>query len=138
MSEMNVRMVKSMPNYNPNTKALIDYSKRKTSNTQKKVEEALKRMIKRQMKINFNSVSEEASVSKGFLYKDEELRHRIETLRKQQDGLSSPKQVKRNMSDKSKDVLIASLRNRIEKLEEENKRLKKQLQKDLGQFYKQI
>ncbi|MGG4177973.1 DUF6262 family protein [Virgibacillus pantothenticus] len=46
-------------------------------------------MIKKQLYINFNSVAEQAKVSKGFLYKNHRLHSRIETLRKQQEGLSS-------------------------------------------------
>ncbi|MEZ2660173.1 DUF6262 family protein [Aneurinibacillus aneurinilyticus] len=53
------------------------------------------------MKINFNSVSEESRVSKAFLYRNTELRDQIATLRKQQEGSPSIKQVKRNMSDAS-------------------------------------
>lgn len=41
-------------------------------------------MIKKQIKINFNSVSAESGVSKAFLYRNTELRERIEKLRNQQ------------------------------------------------------
>ncbi|RTR31132.1 transposase [Robertmurraya yapensis] len=127
-----------MANNNPKIDKLIDNSKQKSKITKQKAEEALKKMIKKQMKINFNSVSEEAHVSKSFLYKDKDLRARIETLRSQQEGLPSPRQVKRNMSNESKDVIIATLRKKIEKLEDENKKLKNQLQKDLNDFYKEL
>lgn len=88
--------------------------------------------------INFNSVAAEAGVSKGFLYKHEEFRERIEYLRRQQEGLPSKKQVRRTMSDASKDVMIESLRKRISDLEEENKKLKKQLQNKLSDVYAKI
>lgn len=74
---------------------------------------ALKKLIKQQGKINFNSVAEATGVTKAFLYRKQQIRERIETLRQQQSGLSSSKQVKRNTSDKSKAVIIASLRERI-------------------------
>lgn len=127
-----------MANENPNVEALVKHAKSKTEATLLKVENSLKNMIKKQMKINFNSVSEESGVSKAFLYKNLELRERIDTLRRQQEGLSSPKQVKRNTSDASKDVIIATLRRRIKDLEKENKELKEQIKVQLGKVYQQI
>ncbi|WGV57745.1 DUF6262 family protein [Brevibacillus brevis] len=127
-----------MANNNPSTEALINHAKTKTEATKKKVDNALKLMIKKQMKINFNSVSEESGVSKGFLYKNSELRHRIETLRIQQEGLSSTRFVKRNTSEGSKDVLIAILRKKVEDLTNENKNLKEQLKIQFGTIYEKI
>jgi hypothetical protein len=95
-------------------------------------------MIKKQMKINFNAVAEEAGVSKSFLYKYKDIRERIEILRQQQEGLESPRQVKRNMSDQSKDVIVASLKKRNKELDEENKELKKQIKVGFSDFYDSI
>jgi hypothetical protein len=127
-----------MANHTPNYSGLLTHAKSKSLDALKRVNEALKHMIKKQLKINFNSVSEESGVSKAFLYKNTELRNRIEMLRQQQAGLSSPKQVKRNMSDASKDVIIASLRSRIIKLDAENKHLKEQLKINFGKVYDEI
>lgn len=113
-----------MSNQSPITEGIIKHAKLKTEKTIQKVEETIKKMIKKQIKINFNSVSAESGVSKAFLYRNTKLRDQIETLRKQQEGLPSIKQVKRNMSDASKDVIIASLRKRVKDLENENKELK--------------
>lgn len=95
-------------------------------------------MIKKKEKINFNSVSAKSGVSKPFLYKYSEIRSRIETLRKQEEKLDSPNQVKRNMTEHSKDVMIASLRKKVKHLEEENKKLKKQLKVDWAAIYNEI
>ncbi|MCI3986025.1 DUF6262 family protein [Bacillus vallismortis] len=92
--------------------------------TRQKVEQTIKRMIKNQQKINFNSVSELAGVSKTYLYNNSDLKKRIEYLRKQQEGVPDVKQVKRNVSDKSKDIIIAALRKRVKELEEECKELR--------------
>lgn len=127
-----------MSNENPNTEGIIKHAKLKTEKTVQKVEEAIKKMIKKQVKINFNSVSEESGVSKAFLYRNTELRDRIQTLRKQQEGLPSIKQVKRNMNDASKDVIIASLRKRVKDLEKENKEIKEQLKVQFGKIYEGI
>lgn len=53
------------------------------ANTYQKVDEAIKRLIKANKKINFNCVSSEANVSKVTLYNNKDFRSRIETLREQ-------------------------------------------------------
>jgi hypothetical protein len=100
-----------------------------------KVDQAIQRLMKTKEKINFNQVAMESGVSKAFLYNNQEIRNRIEGLRKQQEGLNSPQAIKRNMTDASKDSLIAAKNNRIKKLEEENKRLKDELLKIRGMIY---
>lgn len=78
----------------------------------------------------------ESGVSKSYLYNHSNVRNRIETLRSQQEGLQSPGQVKREMADASKDVLIAAAKNkRIKDLTEENKRLKSELATLRGKLY---
>ncbi|WP_409347343.1 DUF6262 family protein [Paenibacillus sp. MBLB4367] len=52
----------------------------------------MQRLIEQQGKLNFNSFSTESGVSKAYLYNHSEIRERIETLRNQQEGMSSAKQ----------------------------------------------
>ncbi|WP_289142867.1 DUF6262 family protein [uncultured Brevibacillus sp.] len=98
----------------------------------------MKRLIKQNGKINFNTVSTTAEVSKSYLYNHTDFRERIEILRKQQMQVKSPKSVKHNMSDKSKDSLMEVLRERIKELENENKRLKEENRRLHGKLYEQI
>ncbi|WP_051758171.1 DUF6262 family protein [Rossellomorea vietnamensis] len=100
-----------------------------------KVDQAIQRLIKTKDKINFNQVVMESGVSKAFLYNNQEIRNRIEGLRKQQEGINTRKTTKHNLTDASKDSLIAAKNNRIKKLEEENKRLKDELLKLRGMIY---
>ncbi len=118
-----------------NTDGLVNHAHRKSQNTAQKVDEAIQCLIKNKEKVNFNSVSEESGVSKAYLYTHPDIRDRIETLRKQQEGLPSPKQIKREMTDASKDVVIAAKNKRIKELEEENRLLKQELQKVRGKMY---
>jgi hypothetical protein len=127
-----------MANSNPDINGIINYAKIKSDNALRKVEETLKKMIRQQMKINFNSVAEEAGVSKGFIYKYQDLRLRIETLRQQQEGMRNTKQVKYNMSNASKNVVVATLRNKIKVLEKENKEIKELLKINFGKVYESI
>lgn len=119
----------------PNIEGLKAYSQSKKDTTLKKVDAAIQKLIKEKGRINFNSVSMESGVSKAYLYNHSDVRERIETLRRQQEGLPSPKQVKREMTDASKDVLIAAKNKRIKALEEENKRLKTELANLRGKLY---
>lgn len=96
-----------MGNQKPNVSGLINNAKEKKEKTLKKVEQSIKQMIKTQQKINFNSVATHSGVSKTYLYKSPNLKERIEYLRSQQEGILSIKQVKRNVSEESKDVIIA-------------------------------
>lgn len=106
--------------------------------TSQKVDEAIKRLIRANEKINFNSVASEADVSKATLYNNKDFRSRIETLRNQQSQVPTPKQVKREMNENNKDALIASLKRKNQKLEEENKQLREQLKVAYAEVYKKL
>jgi hypothetical protein len=108
------------------------------ANTYHKVDEAIKRLIRANKNINFNSVSSEAGVTKATLYNNKELRSRIETLRNQQSQVPTLKQVKREMNENNKDALIASLKRKNKKLEEENKQLREQLKVAYADVYKRL
>jgi len=108
------------------------------ANTSQKVDEAIKRLIRTNEKINFNSVASEADVSKATLYNNKDFRSRIETLRNQQSQVPTPKQVKREMNKNNKDALIASLKRKNQKLEEENKQLREQLKVAYAEVYKKL
>ncbi|MDT3497807.1 transposase [[Bacillus thuringiensis] serovar konkukian] len=107
-------------------------------NTFQKVDEAIQRLIRANENINFNSVASEAGVSKATLYNNMEIRKRIESLRKQQSQVLTPKQVKREMNDNNKDAIIASLKRKIKKLEEDKKELREQLKIVYAEVYKKI
>lgn len=125
-----------MANRQPNMKGLQSHAKSKSETSLKKVDEAVKTLMKEQKTINFCTVAQEADVSTAYLYKQPSLRDRIKQLRAQQEGLPSPKKVKRNMSERSKDVIIAALRGKIKILEGENRELKAKLGSFLGEMYK--
>jgi hypothetical protein len=122
-------------NHIRNTEGLVEFSQKKQQETALKVDKAIQELIKLKGKINFNSVAAEAGVSKAYLYKHPEIRDRIDTLRKQQEGLPSPGQVKRVMTDARKDVLIAAKNRHVKELQDEIKRLKDILKHRYGEEY---
>lgn len=126
-----------MTNYDRKEQLKKIHQSRKAS-TAMKVDEAIKRLIKSNESINFNSVAKEAGLSKATLYNNQELRRRIESLRLQQISAPSKKQVKRNMDDNNKDALIESLKRKVKKLEDENKELREQVKFAYAEVYKKI
>lgn len=108
------------------------------ANTHQKVDEAIKRLIRANEKINFNSVSNESSVTKATLYNNADIRERIETLRQQQSQAPTQKQVKRDMNENNKDALIESLKRKNKKLVADNKQLREQLSVAYAEVYKKF
>ena len=126
-----------MSNYNRSEHLKELHSKRRAI-TQEKVDKAIQRLIKAQKAINFNCVANESGITKKTLYDNKDIRERIEILRYQQSQVPTPSQVKREMNDNNKDAIIASLKRKIKRLEEENKELKEQLKVNYADIYKQF
>lgn len=126
-----------MDNYN-HTEHLKELHSKRKAITQEKVDKAIQRLIKAQKSINFNSVASESGITKKTLYDNKDIRERIETLRQQQSQVPTPSQVKREMNENSKDAIIASLKRKIKRLEEENKELREQIKVNYAKIYKQL
>ena len=120
-------------NHERNTERLSKFREKKAKECQDRVDKAIQQLLKEKGKITFNIVAERANVSKKYLYDNHF--DRIDTLRRQQEGLPSPKQIKRDMTDTSKDVLLAAKNKRIKELEAEVKRLKGILERRYGEDY---
>lgn len=120
---------------NRNTEGLKKHANKKSLLAKEKVDNAIQRLIKNHKTINFNTVSIEANVTKAYLYNNKEIRARIEKLREQQGGSIKKQLLKTNMTESSKDVLIASKNKRLKLLEEENQLLKDQVMNLRGKIY---
>lgn len=126
-----------MSNYN-RVEHLKELHSKRRAITREKVDKAIQKLIKEQKTINFNSVASESGLTKKTLYDNNDIREQIETLRYQQSQVPTPSQVKRKMNENNKDAIIASLKRKIKKLEQENKQLKKQVKINYADIYKQI
>ncbi|HHT7191117.1 DUF6262 family protein [Bacillus cereus group sp. BceL310] len=131
-----------MDNFNREEQLRQLHEKRKQT-TKIKVEEAIKRLTKISKAINFNSVAEEAGVSKATLYNHPELKERIKFLRNQQENAFVDSRIKRDESNQN--AIIASLKRKIEKLEkrkkeleEENKRLRERENEKLTDYFSKL
>ena len=123
-----------------NTKGLAKAAKQRREDTIKRVNATLERLSQEKQKINFNIVAQEANVGKPWLYKEKAIRERIESLRQQTYAIKLQKTSQTSThtaSEKSKVNLIVMLKERVRKLETENKTLKKQMEVLYGQLYRQ-
>lgn len=121
-----------------NTDAVVAFARRKSEDAAKKVDIAIRELIKSKSVINFNTVSVASGVSKSYLYNTPSIRDRIHSLRIQQHAVSSPKSLHREMSDASKDATIEMLRGKNRRLQNENDQLRRQVSQLLGQQYDKI
>ena len=121
-----------------NIEGLKKYWKDKTENATTKVDEAIKILSISGAKINFNTIAKESGVSKNFLYNNDSIKQRIEELRNRQINHEINQRAKFDKTAKSKDIIIQSKDKKIAKLEEENTRLKLQLQFLQTMLYEKI
>ncbi|MGY5239595.1 DUF6262 family protein [Clostridium tertium] len=120
------------------TKGLKEYAKHKSEMTLEKVYKAIRELSLTEQKINFNSVSQLSGVSKTYLYNNEEVKNRIEELRQKQLSKTINQRAKYDKTSKSKDIIILAKDKKIKELEQENKKLKEQLEILRGKLYEKM
>jgi predicted phage-related endonuclease len=120
------------------TKGLKEYAQNKTKIKVEKVDKAIRELSLGQEKINFNSVSNLSGVSKTFLYNNDEIKQRIEELRDKQVDRNMNQRLKYDKTAKSKDIIIMAKDKKIRELEDDNRRLKEQLEILRGKLYERV
>lgn len=121
-----------------NTKGLKEYALQRSKMALDKVDKAIRELSLTEQKINFNSVSQVSGVSKTFLYNNQEIKKRIEELRDKQVSKTINQRAKYDKTSKSKDIIIMAKDKKIKELEEENKKLKEQLEVLRGKLYEKM
>ena len=124
--------------YAKNTEGLKKYAEEKTKITLEKVDKSIRELSLNGEKINFNSVAIASGVSKTFLYSHEDVKKRIEELRQQQVSKEMNQRAKYDKTAKSKDIIIIAKDKKIRELEEENRKLKEQLEILRGKLYEKL
>ena len=101
-----------------------------------RTEKAISKLLQNSERVSFGAVARIANVSVSYLYKYPEIKERIQVLRNQQ--LKNTRKLTRpqTASEKSKQIVIKQLRERINNLEGEKKELKKQNEKMTGELYR--
>jgi hypothetical protein len=119
-----------------NIDGLRTHAQQKAVDTAHRAEAAIARLLKEQRPVNFKTVAETAGISTAWLYGNETLKLRIMHLRVQHVPAVQVKIPPREQaSSASKDAMIAALRQRVKKLEEENGMLKRQVEVANGLLY---
>ena len=126
-----------MKNYNRKDHLAQLHKERRHASCQK-AEAAILRLVNSGKVVNFNSVSKESGLSKATLYNHLDLRSSIEKLRSQQAQLPTPSSMKREMTEQSKDAVIASLKRKIKVLTEENQMLKSKMNQRYADWYETL
>lgn len=101
-----------------------------------RTEKAISKLLQNHERVSFGAVARSANVSVSYLYKYSEVKERIQNLRKQQVESARKLTRPQTASEKSKQVIINQLRERIKNLEWEKKELKKQNEKITGELYR--
>ncbi|MRY42697.1 DUF6262 family protein [Clostridium beijerinckii] len=117
------------------TKGLKEFAQNKTKITLEKVDKAIRELSLGEQRINFNSVSNLSGVSKTFLYNNTEIKQRIEELRDKQVEKVIKQRLKYDKTDKTKDIIIMAKDKKIKELQNENRKLKDQLEVLRGRLY---
>ena len=120
------------------TKGLKKYAEEKTIRTLEKVDKAIRAISLNGDRINFNSVTIVSGVSKTFLYKNKEVKSRIENLRERQVSSEINKRAKYDKTSKAKDIIILAKDKKIKEMEEKNKKLEEQLELLRGKLYDKV
>lgn len=123
-----------------NTSAMVAHAHLRKERNLQRVDAAITKLLREHTPVNFNTVAKEAGVSKQYLYTNDQVRGRIEALRDQQREQGVRERAARPLgkTDASKDLIILAKDRRIKELEEEVRRLKKELQVALGKLYERV
>ena len=116
-------------------KILEDNRKRQSDDAHKKAKEAINRLCREEKAVNFSSIHKLSGVSRSFLYEDEEIRQMIQECRSSEIDSEMNRRAKYDKTSRSKDVIIEAKDKRIARLEEENRRLKAELEFIRGLLY---
>ena len=118
-------------NHKRNTDGLKAHAENKRKECLKRFNLAIQSLLREGNSINFNSVSKKSGLSTAWLYRNKEVRQKIEILRKEQ---VRSKKVEYSLKEESKNAVIIALKNRVKLQEKEIKELKNQIEVLYGQI----
>ena len=118
-------------NKDRNIDGLLKSAQDKREQAIKRANMAINELEKNNSPITFANVARQGNVSKAWLYREDNIRKKIDLLR-QNNGRSN---IQKNNAGNS-NARIDVLKKKIQTLESENKQLKKQLEKVYGELFK--
>lgn len=121
-----------MSNNSPNVSGMVQFQKSKSQEKKDQVISTLKEMIAIGTSISKSEVCKRSGVSRTFLYSNPDLLELINNASQNAPVASKPQ--KARTTDKSKDLIIESLKRRNALLEKENKELRRDKELLLGKL----
>lgn len=121
-----------MSNNSPNVSGMVQFQKNKSQEKKDLVISTLKEMIAIGTSISKSEVCKRSGVSRTFLYSNPDLLELINNASQNAPVASKPQ--KARTTDKSKDLIIESLKRRNALLEKENKELRRDKELLLGKL----
>lgn len=121
-----------MSNNSPNVSGMVQFQKNKSQEKKDLVISTLKEMIAIGTSISKTEVCKRSGVSRTFLYSNPDLLELINNASQNAPVASKPQ--KARTTDKSKDLIIESLKRRNALLEKENKELRRDKELLLGKL----
>ena len=123
-----------------NTSGLEAHAQQKRESAIKRTEEAIARLIEEKRPVNFKTVSEKSGVSRTWLYKEPEIKDRINQIKNKPTNKYRPKKKVDNQLTNQPIYLsqIDELKTQIKKLETENYALKNHLEVVYGMTEPQL
>jgi len=122
-----------------NVEGLLVSARRKHQEAVMRAEEAIIQVYQEGGTITFPRVAQAAGVSVAWLYQHREIKQRIQNLRQQQQHehreLTQHEVSQKDGVETSKNAIIATLKQRIKELTDENRTLRKQLEVTYGQIH---
>jgi hypothetical protein len=109
--------------------------KKQSDEARKKAKDAIDQLCRDEKAVNFSNIHKKSGVSRSFLYEDEEIRKMIQECRSSEIDSEMNRRGKYDKTSRSKNVIIEAKDKRIAKLEEENRRLKVELEYIRGLLY---
>jgi Family of unknown function (DUF6262) len=116
-------------NWQRNTDGLKEAAQKKRLAAFAQTEAAIKQLLRQGHPITFEAVAQLAGVTRGWLYKQPDLKERITYLR---DQSLPQKRTRQPVSEDSKGALIMTLRQQIKELRQEKELLNQQLEVAYG------
>lgn len=117
-----------------NLTGLRQSAQQRHQTARRRADEAIQRLVRAGQPVNFRRVAAAAAVSPAWLYKHADVKARIVALR-DQGTPRPPVAPAQRASDASKDALLATFRQRVRALEEENRQLRRKIAVAYGQLY---
>lgn len=110
----------------------LQYLTEKNIKTLLRVNETLKKMTGEKQVITFSKVAKQAQVSRAWLYKNDKIKNQIEAIREEQGKKTPVDLIAKDQADQI--TIVENLKQRIKKLQQENSRLREQIEVIYGKM----